>query len=182
MHAGKMPACLDSSWIFSLGCRLLTLLPFALDKAFMATEGYQPFLQRFLTIAGGKPSMVHADLEPAGDVTRAMAAPVTEVATFYFGGEAPADYIQGVHKFRDILEKEKSDGYLGAAIGITHEEIEREGVEGKGAVLIIGWESVEKHMAFRESSTFKDNIALLRNGAQKVEMHHVQFMNFVPGQ
>jgi hypothetical protein len=153
-------------------------------KTFMKTEAYQPFLQRFLSIVGDGPlTMHHADLEPAGDVRRAMAAPVTEIATFYFGGDAPSDYLDGVHKFRDILEKEGSDGYLGAAIGITHEDnVEKDGHKGKGAVLIIGWESVLKHMAFRETSTFRDNIKYLRNGAKTLEMHHVQFMGFVKEQ
>lgn len=146
----------------------------------MAAEEYKPFLNRFLTIANGKPTMVHADLKPEGDLSRALSAPVTEVATFYFGGQAPPDYLEGVLKFRDILNKEQSDGFLGAAAGVTHEDdVEREGVKGKAAVLLIGWESVDKHMAFRESSTFKENIGLLRNGASKIEMHHVQFMDLL---
>ncbi|SMY28711.1 unnamed protein product [Zymoseptoria tritici ST99CH_1A5] len=148
-------------------------------KTFMSTPTYKPFVDRILALIDGAPSMIHTDLEPAASVAPALAAPVTEIATFYFGGEAPEDYISGVHKFRDILEKEKSDGYLGAAIGLTVEEVEREGHKGKGAVLVIGWESVEKHMAFRETGTFKENIGLLRNGAKTLEMHHVPFMEFV---
>ncbi|KAI5361325.1 hypothetical protein Slin14017_G080580 [Septoria linicola] len=151
-------------------------------KSFMATEAYTPFLNRFLTIAGGKPTMVHADLEPAGDFSKAISAPVTEVATFYFGGDAPEGYLDGVLKFRNVINSEGSDGFLGAAAGVTHEDTvksPKDGHEGKAAVLAIGWESVEKHMAFRETKTFKDNIHYLRNGAKEVEMHHVQFMKFV---
>jgi hypothetical protein len=33
----------------------------------MATEAYQPFLQRFMSIVDGPPSMMHVDLEPSGD-------------------------------------------------------------------------------------------------------------------
>ncbi|EME77976.1 uncharacterized protein MYCFIDRAFT_70693 [Pseudocercospora fijiensis CIRAD86] len=151
-------------------------------KAFIATEVYQPFLQRFLTMTAGAPRMIHADMQPESEFSRAVAAPVTEVATFYFDGEAPADYLEGVEKFRQVIEKDGADGYLGACVGSTYEDDnEREGVKGQAAVVLIGWESVDKHMAFRETSSFKDNIKWLRNGAQKIEMHHVQFMEFVAG-
>ena len=126
--------------------------------------------------------MVHADLEPAIDVAKSTSAPVTEIATFYFGGDAPEGYVDGVLKFRDILNAEKSDGFLGAAAGVTYEDnvkSPKDGHEGKAAVLVIGWDSVEKHMAFRETSTFKENLHLLRNGVKEAEMHHVQFMEFV---
>lgn len=103
-------------------------------------------------------------------LTETMSAPATEIATFYFGSDPPAGYLDGVNKFRDIIAKEDVEGYLGGAVGITHEEVEREGVKGKGAVLLIGWSSVETHMKFRESETFKNNIGLLREGVQKIEM------------
>lgn len=153
-------------------------------KAFMATEEYKPFLNRFLGIVGGDLSLIHADLEPSGELQKAISAPVTEVATFYFGSDgAPEGYLEGVEKFKKIMEKEKSDGYIAGAIGLTVEDNvkspAKEDVEGKAAVLIIGWESVEKHMQFRETATFKDNIHYLRNGAKDIEMHHVAFLNFV---
>lgn len=145
----------------------------------MATEAYQPFLQRFLTIVAGAPTIIHSDLQPYADALETLSAPVTEIATFYFGSDPPEKYIDGVNKFREVVDKESVDGYLGGAVGITYEEVEREGVKGKGAVLVIGWKSVEAHMAFRETETFKQNIGLLREGVQKAEMHHVQFMRFV---
>lgn len=154
-------------------------------KTFMATEAYQPFLKRFLTIAGGAPSMLHVDFEPAGSYTKATSAPVTEVATFYFGSkEAPADYLDGVRKFAEIFDDKEitSAGFLGAALGLSHEDnlkSPKEGLEGRAAVLVIGWESVEAHMKVRETQLFKDNIHLLRNGVKDAEVHHVQLMNFV---
>lgn len=149
----------------------------------MATEAYTPFLQRFQSIVGGAHRMVHVDLEPAADFVKAISAPVTEVGTFYFDGEAPANWLEGLEKFRSVMLKENSDGLLGACAGTTYEsDNEREGVKGKAAVLLIGWESVEKHMAFRETATFKDNVHLLRAGVQKAEVHHVKFLSFVAGQ
>lgn len=148
-------------------------------KTFMTQAHYQPFLNRFLTIAGGAPSIAHADLKPDGAVSKALAAPVTEIATFYFDSAPPSDALENAQKFGKMLEDEKTEGFLGGAVGLTYEEIEREGVKGKGMVIAIGWESVDAHMKFRETATFKDNINLLRNGAEKIEMHHVAFMSFV---
>lgn len=37
-------------------------------------------------------------------------------------------------------------------------------------------ELVCRHVAFRQSQMFKDNIHKLRQGAKKIEMHHVAFM------
>lgn len=104
----------------------------------MATEAYKPFLQRFLSITGGPPTMIHADLEPAGEVIKAFNAPVTEFATFYFGAEPPEGYLAGVHKFRESADQARVDGLHASAIGLTYEDIEREGVKGKGAVLVVG--------------------------------------------
>ena len=144
----------------------------------MASNAYGPFLKRFESIMGDPAKIIHVDLIPEGGFTRSLSAPVTEVATFYFDGEPPADCQEQATKFAELCEK--SADLLGWSYGVTYEEIEREGVKGKGGVLTIGWKSVEDHMKFRETSTFKDNISMLRQTAKKIEMHHVAFMNFVP--
>lgn len=51
-------------------------------KEFMAKDEYKPFLERFMSVAAGKPSIVHADMAPEGAVNKTLSAPVTEVATF----------------------------------------------------------------------------------------------------
>lgn len=142
---------------------------------FMQSSTYQTFLTDFTQLCDGEGSMHHVDFQPAGALKKTFSAPVTEVATFYFDGAPPSGYIDEVIKLGKVLE-EKADGFLGIAIGITHEEIEREGVRGKASVASIGWESVEKHMAFRTTPEFKDNIHLLRSNAKKIEMHHVAIM------
>jgi hypothetical protein len=111
-----------------------------------------------------------------------MNAPITEVATFYFEGAPPDDAFESCKKFIENCEATNPPQKVyGWAYGTTHEEIEREGVKGKGAMLLIGWDSREDHMAFRELQAFKDNIHLLRQTAKKIEMHHTKFMNHVAG-
>lgn len=151
-------------------------------KAFMSSSAYGPFFQSFASIIASPPKIVHADFEPSPSaLAQALAAPVTEIATFYFDGSEPSDYLSGVTKFRDVLEKEQSHGYIGSAMGITHEQdLEKDGKKGKAAVVAIGWKSVEDHLKFREHELFKENIGSLRNGAVGAEIVHVQFMAFVP--
>ncbi|TKA60847.1 hypothetical protein B0A55_11148 [Friedmanniomyces simplex] len=144
---------------------------------FMASEAYGPFMQRAGAIVDGEVSIVHADFKPEGALSKAFSAPVTEVATFYFHGEPPSDYVENVGKLDKTLQI--VDGYLGYAIGITHETVEKEDVKGKAAVVTIGWQTKEAHMAFRETQAFKDNIHLLRSESKKVTMWHVQFMQSV---
>ncbi|KAK5172992.1 uncharacterized protein LTR77_003114 [Saxophila tyrrhenica] len=148
-------------------------------EEFMASPDYGPFFKSFGTIIGGGLSLAHIDFQPEGGATRAMSAPVTEVVTFYFEGGPPDDSFESCKKFLETCEKESQQKVYGWAYGTTYEEIEKDGVKGKGAVLLIGWESRQEHMDFRETDTFKNNIHLLRQTAKGIEMHHTQFMNFV---
>ena len=146
-------------------------------EAFIASDAYAPHLQRCATIMAGPVDIFHVDFEPAGALSKALSAPVTEIATFYCEGEPVKDWTSNAAKACEWLEREaKAAGYLGAAYGITHEEVEYRGVKGKAAVIAIGWTSKEAHMEFRETQTFKENIGLLRGEAKAIEMHHVVMM------
>lgn len=102
----------------------------------------------------------------------------TEVATFY-GTSDQSRFLANVGRF---IEATKNDipGAQGHIVGSTVEEIaKRDGTsKGKAVVLAIAWESKEKHMAFRETATFKDNIHHLRDGMTGVEMHHTTFRKY----
>lgn len=144
---------------------------------FMAKDIYQPFIAKLKPILGGAISVQHQDMKP--DLQAALKAPVTEVATFYFDGSPPSDAYESTKKFIEICEKDAAAKVSGWAYGITQEEIEKDGVKGYGAVLAIGWETVEAHMEFRTTEVFKENVHLLRQNAKGIEMHHVRFMNYV---
>lgn len=126
----------------------------------MKTEEYQPFLAHVLSVVSGPAGMLHVDFEPSDTFTKAtISAPVTEVATFYFdpsSSSATATTPEAnVLKFRDVVNAagKEIDGFWGAAAGVSHESdvksLSTEGVSGTAVVLVLGWESVEKHMAFR---------------------------------
>lgn len=123
----------------------------------------------------GPADIYHVDFQ--GALAKALDAPVTEIATFYCEGEPGAEWLSNAGKAGEWLEREAAaSGYLGAAYGVTHEELEYKGVKGKAAVLAVGWASKEAHMEFRETETFRENIGLLRGEAKAIEMHHVVLM------
>ena len=90
-------------------------------------------------------------------------------------------------KFVSIIEQKGNeglvDGFVGAAYGESIEEgVEKHSeqgqeVEGTGKVVVgfLGWESKEKHLAFREMELFKENIGLLRGNNRGAEVFHVKF-------
>ncbi|KAH7364654.1 hypothetical protein BKA65DRAFT_447702 [Rhexocercosporidium sp. MPI-PUGE-AT-0058] len=101
-------------------------------------------------------------------------APVIEFVTFL---DTKPHFMDNVSKFmKAIGMPEKCYG------GAWGESVEADvgkhvdgSVKGKAVVLVIGWESKEAHMAFRETEVFEKSIGLLREGMGGVEMFHVPF-------
>ena len=146
-------------------------------KQFIASPQYGPFKQKLGTIMEGV-HLHHINSIPHPP-TIIGRAPCTEVAAFF---EAEQGFLEKVKEFGEVLEKGKPDGYLGYAYGSVIELVARhkdEGKEGvtKGAAVmaLIGWQSREKHLKFRDSQLFKDNIWMLRekNGGAEVVSYHV---------
>ncbi|KAK3075817.1 hypothetical protein LTR53_000519 [Teratosphaeriaceae sp. CCFEE 6253] len=121
----------------------------------------------------------HVDFSPFHDFELATASPVTEVARFYFNGPAPAHVLAGFTKFGEALNAQLVAGLRGVAAGLTQEDVEYEGVRGRAVMLVMGWLSVEDHVAFKETQLFKDAVKLLPVAeAGKIEMHHTRFQTF----
>ncbi len=124
---------------------------------------YGPFVQKLLSIVTGV-HLKHFLPTPNTDVLNA--APVIEFATFY---DVDGSFLANAQKFVSTMSS--PDGSKGACVGETVEENvgkHSAGGEGKGkaVVLCIGWESKEKHMEFRDSKWFGENIGLLREGCK----------------
>jgi len=90
--------------------------------------------------------------------------------------------LDNIAKFAAALEEGVPEGYVGVAYGavlekiVRHKDIEKGDVEKSSAIaLMIGWESKEMHLKFRDSDLFKENIGLLREKNSGVEMFHVLF-------
>jgi len=143
---------------------------------FETTPDYAPFLQRLKPILDGV--HLHHFLPTPSPASVLTDAPVIEFATFY---KVQPDFKSSLEKFTKALGT--PEGLVGFAYGETIEETSKhsdqvEGKEdskGKAVVLLGGWESVQAHMNFRETETFKKYIGLIRGNHGGAEMFHVPF-------
>ena len=126
--------------------------------------------KRFESGVTAPPDIVRVDFQPEEGLAAAIAAPVTEVAKFYFDGGPPDNADEGVQKCLEALQEE-GHNLLGWAWGTTYETLTKDDVSGKGAVLVVGWDSVDAHMEARKGSALKENVANLRNGAKDIAIH-----------
>ncbi|PVH89440.1 hypothetical protein DL98DRAFT_508503 [Cadophora sp. DSE1049] len=101
-------------------------------------------------------------------------APVIEFATFL---DTEPHFLSNVDKFMSgIGTPEKCyGGAWGDSVEMDVGKHSDGSVKGKATVLLIGWESKEAHMKFRETEVFEKNIGHLREGMGGVEMFHVPF-------
>jgi hypothetical protein len=134
---------------------------------FRASPDYGPFTAKLGKLLTKPPSPRDFELKPFPP-TILGTAPVIEVATFF---QTEDFFLSNLEKFMAAASPH-AEGFLGHVYGPAVEEIEKEEGAGKGkaVVLCIGWESREKHMAFRETETFAKNIHLLREGMKGAEM------------
>lgn len=70
-----------------------------------------------------------------------------------------------------------AEGYRNISTGWVDGRIENRIVAGDATayVAVIEWESVERHLAFRETEAFKKVIDPLRKATTGAELHHVAF-------
>lgn len=137
-------------------------------------QEYQCFREKLGVTHTGNPDLIHVDFQPESGVAEALSAPVTEVATFYYDKAPPASSYDGA---KTLLEALIKDGVniKGWAFGTTHEVITRDGVRGKGNVLLVGWDTMEAHAESHSTQALKDHIHKLTTPEVKTyEMHHVR--------
>ncbi|KAL8701467.1 MAG: hypothetical protein Q9201_004888 [Fulgogasparrea decipioides] len=149
-------------------------------KKFTNQSYYGPFAKHLLSVVDGGMEIFHVNFSPhppAAALSGTTA--VTEVVGHYFSTDLSesdkSSFERNLMEFVKVLEQ-KAAGFTGFAGGWVIEELEHKEVEGKTKVWqsCIGWQSVEAHMAFRETQDFKDNVHLMRPEFKKATtMHHV---------
>jgi len=106
--------------------------------------------------------MQHAEFRTP--FSTAAVTPIVEMLTLYFPGDIDQGNVDATltEFIQTIVDNAK--GFLGYTSGWIAEEVEHERVEGKAKAYAgaIGWESLEAHMAYRETQTFKDDILKVR--------------------
>lgn len=126
--------------------------------------------------------MYHAHLKPhpPNEVLSDHVSPATEILNVYF----PLDYSEsdqqkfeeGLKKVVAVIEKDART-YTASSGGWVVEDVEIPGTSEKARMYqaLIGWQSVEAHMSFRETQSFKDNIHHLRAAKDLKKLHVTHF-------
>ena len=149
--------------------------------AFEASPAYGPFMELVGKLVAGEPTLYHTTMPPTAPLTGPATAPTTELASLYFElSYRQADFDASWAEFARLCN-ENAKGFHGCTGGWSIEDVEREDIDGgKARVFLaaLGWDSVEAHMAFRETPAFKEAIPLLRGKAKAIEVHHVKFQPY----
>ncbi|KAK4933828.1 hypothetical protein LTR66_003239 [Elasticomyces elasticus] len=154
-------------------------------QKFMNSNGYPPLIKRIGSLLSSAPTIIHVDFattegSSAGALITALAAPVTECATFYLPSQS-SSFASTAHSFMKTL-KDNAPGVLGYAYGWSIEDVEHEGLgegkKGKAFLLMIGWMSVQAHMDYRDTDAFKNSIDALRKEVKGASMYHVEWWSY----
>lgn len=146
-----------------------------------AKEFGKDIVKDFPKILGGHHFTKHLKLSPYPHT--ALRAPVTEVLLVWLPSDISQEAYDAAAKqlqqFADVLAEEPVIQAVNVGRGIENDFPVRDGEEGqKGSLLnlMIGWPSIDAHMQFRETDTFKNNIHLLRGmeGVIKMTMFHIK--------
>lgn len=142
-------------------------------QTFRESEAYGSFLSQMRSIQSGKPEIFHVDFHTQEDYNAALAAPVTEIVAFYFDGQVPTDYGPALDKAKASFSQ--AEGFRAFAWGVSREtDVENDGVKGQVSVCVVGWTSVEAHMAIRGTPIHTTNLPILRSTAKNNKLNHIQ--------
>ncbi|KAF2813753.1 uncharacterized protein BDZ99DRAFT_436210 [Mytilinidion resinicola] len=145
---------------------------------FITSPAYAPFRAVLGTLVAGPPKINIVSRLQNGPFFSVITAPITEMVTLFFPASyAEADFNANFAKFKAIID-ESAEGAKGVVGGWSVEEVPPAEGDAKLFVGAIGWESIDAHMEFRKTEAFKEAIPLLREGSDKITMHHVKFAQF----
>jgi quinol monooxygenase YgiN len=152
---------------------------------FMTREEFKPFLELVLANVAGKPSLYHVNfksypLTVLENHSASGGTNVAEVLHMHFPADISDEGRAAVEKtaqdFLGQLTPDKAPGFSGqSAMGWAVEEVELKGEKTRALVALLGWESIDAHIKFRDTEHFKNIIPLLRDikDLKGIEMCHV---------
>ncbi|KAF2459691.1 hypothetical protein BDY21DRAFT_282100 [Lineolata rhizophorae] len=148
-------------------------------KAFTESPDYGAFLASVQPVVAGPDAIRLFHVELATPFSTAASAPVVEFLTCYFPpsySNAQFDAVWDSFASELMTTADGAKGTVGGWVveELEHKSLEAHGGKGKAFVAAIGWESVEKHMAYRDTDKFKEIIQPFRKEVSGIEMHHVE--------
>ena len=147
--------------------------------AFTKSAPYGLFLEQLGTLQDGDIDLhhVHFSPHPPSNAMAMKTVPASQCFILYLALDVDQkSYEENIQEFVKTLE-ERAKGFKGCTMGWVVEELEHENVEGKCKAYAgaIGWDSVQAHMAFKETQAYKDNVHLFDTGLKASEVYHVRF-------
>jgi heme-degrading monooxygenase HmoA len=138
-------------------------------QAFTKTEAYGPFLEEVGKLVRSAPTVYHVPFVPFpptvlnNDGGRGKTK-VSEVVHAHFPLDIDLvkqqEVVAQAQQFIDVI---KADGNSGeSAHGWVLEDLEYKGEKTRVLLMILGWDSVEAHVAYRDTEDFAKNIPLMR--------------------
>ncbi|KAK6067995.1 protein phosphatase 2C [Seiridium cupressi] len=154
-------------------------------EAFMRSDAYGSFLEDVGQLIKTTPAIYHVPLVPFpptvlnNDGGRGKTA-VAEVMHAYFPTDIDMvqqqEVLAQVQQFLDETTSLKPKGYSGeTAHGFVLEDLEFKEEKCRALLFIMGWDSVDSHMAYRGTEGFARTIPLVRGlpGMKGMQMWHV---------
>ncbi|KAF2500200.1 hypothetical protein BU16DRAFT_523012 [Lophium mytilinum] len=146
-------------------------------QTFINSAAYPGFRTTLGTIVGGPPKINILSRFQGEAFSTAVSVPIAEVVTLTYPASISEDDANASFaKFKSFGDK--ADGALALVGGWSVEEVPPAEGDAKVFVGVIGWESLDAHMAFRTTEVFKEAVEALRAGSEGIEMHHVKFTQF----
>ncbi|MCJ1397427.1 hypothetical protein MMC11_000620 [Xylographa trunciseda] len=147
---------------------------------FTKSPDFPKLIEKINSVCNGPPVMYHAHLTPHPP-DAAFNAPVVEMFTAYFPASiSEVEKAKWYHNFKNFLEKTivDAEGLVAETHGWVMEEIEHGADKEKCRAFVcgVGWESVDKHMAYGATESFKSASEPIKGGLVGAEMHHVVFV------
>jgi quinol monooxygenase YgiN len=157
----------------------------AAHQTFMDSEAYGPMVDGLTELLSAPVAPYHAPFEPFppavlnNDGGKGKTR-VAEVMHAYFPADIDMVQQQAVlFRIQQFLDETRSAAAKGMSGETAHsfalEELDFKGEKSRALVGVLGWDSVEAHMAYRETDQFKNTIGLIRGmeGLKGIEVYHV---------
>ncbi|KAH7328402.1 hypothetical protein B0I35DRAFT_417358 [Stachybotrys elegans] len=140
--------------------------------AFVKSPAYQPWFDSIAALTAAQPLLVGSFV--SGNVAAAVEAPATEVIVA-FGTQDGFDFAS----LTSVIDAKAFAGYKGNAFGETDiPALEYIPHPGKGGLALLGWESVEGHMAAIKGdsdSKIPEAVAAAKGLCKSFDVAHVNF-------
>jgi heme-degrading monooxygenase HmoA len=148
-------------------------------RAYQARPEYPEFLKaaRSMVNPDEKNEAFHVSFSPHPP-TKALHSPVAEVIRAYFPVDQQSSegetFESDLKKLVKALETHKVAGFTGdVSSGWSIEEVDRDGVQCRVFVAVVGWDSVAAHTEATKTDVFENNP--VRNMPKSMTVVHVKF-------